>query len=25
MLQTELAGYDAYVREVPFRLVPGGW
>jgi protein-S-isoprenylcysteine O-methyltransferase Ste14 len=25
MLRAELAGYEAYVREVPIRLIPGCW
>ena len=25
MLRTELPGYDDYVRQVPFRLIPGCW
>jgi protein-S-isoprenylcysteine O-methyltransferase Ste14 len=25
MLRHELAGYDDYMRKVPYRLVPGIW
>jgi protein-S-isoprenylcysteine O-methyltransferase Ste14 len=25
MLRSELAGYDDYVRQVPFRLLPWCW